>query len=250
MRAVILAGGRGTRLKPLTTVIPKPLLPVGDTPILEIIIRQLAAAGFTHVTLTLGYMREYFQFFVQHHSALQELIKIDYVEEETPTGTAGSVTLVKGLDEPFLVMNGDVLTNLDYQKLMQFHSDRGGLLTIAAHRKQIPIELGVLEASPDCRLTSYIEKPTLNYLVSMGIYVYEPEVLSMIAPGKHLDLPALARDLIRRQKRVNVFETHSTWMDLGRPEDLQSATECFLATPDLFVPETRTAGTRVPTRVD
>ncbi len=145
MRAVILAGGKGTRLAPYTTVIPKPLLPVGDTPILEIVCRQLAEAGFTRITLSLGYMSSYFKTFLAEHRALRRVIDIDYVEEEEPTGTAGSLASVPGLEGTFLVMNGDILTTLDYRELVRHHKDSGALLTIACHRKQVRIDLGILE---------------------------------------------------------------------------------------------------------
>src|SRR6516225_3680375 len=122
MRAVILAGGRGTRLAPYTTVIPKPLLPVGNMPILEIVVRQLAHAGIDHLTLSLGYMSEYFQVFLAHHKLLKRLMRIDFVEEEKPTGTAGSLSSVPGLDSTFLVMNGDILTTLNYRQLLEAHA--------------------------------------------------------------------------------------------------------------------------------
>src|SRR5688500_13849663 len=130
MRAVILAGGRGSRLAPFTTVIPKPLLPVGDTPILEVIIRQLARAGFDHITLTLGYMSTYFHTFIAQHRSLKNLAKIDFIEEESPTGTAGSLASVPGLRGTFLVMNGDILTSLDYRALLAHHHGQKNLLTI------------------------------------------------------------------------------------------------------------------------
>src|SRR5947208_389323 len=137
MRAVILAGGRGSRLAPFTTVIPKPLLPVDDTPILEIIIRQLAAAGFDHITLTLGYMSSYFHAFVAQHRSLGRLAKIDFVEEEKPTGTAGSLASIPNLRGTFLVMNGDILTDLDYLALLAHHRAQRRLLTIGLHQKHV-----------------------------------------------------------------------------------------------------------------
>src|SRR5947208_13638966 len=144
MRAVILAGGKGSRLAPFTSVIPKPLLPVGDTPILEIIIRQLAAAGFDHITLTLGYMSTYFHAFIAQHRSLSRLARIDFVEEEQPTGTAGSLASVPNLHGTFLVMNGDILTSLDYRALLAQHHAQKGVLTIGMYPKDVKIDLGVI----------------------------------------------------------------------------------------------------------
>jgi len=227
MRAVILAGGRGTRLAPYTTVIPKPLLPVGDKPILEIICRQLAASGFTHLTLSLGYMSVYFRTFLAQHRSLQRLIKIDFVEEEEPTGTAGSLASISDLQGTFLVMNGDILTNLDYRALIQSHETSGAVLTIAAHQKRVKIDLGILETTESGQVTGYIEKPTLHYPVSMGIYVYDASVLDFIVKGEYLDFPSLVLKLVAAGKKVNAWNNDATWLDLGRHEDLLEATQLF-----------------------
>jgi NDP-sugar pyrophosphorylase family protein len=236
MRAVILAGGRGTRLAPYTTVVPKPLLPVGDKPILEVVVRQLAHAGVKHITLTLGYMSEYFRAFLAHHKSLSRLLKIDFIDEEKPTGTAGSLSSITGLEGTFLVMNGDILTTLNYRKLLEAHAAGRALLTIAAHRKMVKIDLGVLETDAAGRVTNYIEKPTMDYAVSMGIYVYEPEVLEFIAPGEYLDFPELVLRLLRAGKPVVTFPNDAVWLDLGRPEDFQRATDLFSERHHEFLP--------------
>jgi NDP-sugar pyrophosphorylase family protein len=236
MRAVILAGGRGARLAPFTTVLPKPLLPVGDTPILEVVVRQLAHAGIRHITLTLGYLSTLFRAYVAQHKYLSRLATIDFVEEEQPTGTAGSLASVSGLDDTFLVMNGDILTNLDYRALLNYHASQDAWITIAAHRKLVKIDLGVLETDAEGRVRNYIEKPTKDYAVSMGIYVYDPKVLQFIAPGEFLDFPDLVLRLIKAGKKVTTFPNDATWLDLGRPEDLHRATEIFLEREQEFVP--------------
>lgn len=236
MRAVILAGGRGARLAPYTTVIPKPLLPLGERPILDLILHQLAAAGFTRVTLTLGYMADYFKVFLAQRPELRRLIEIDYIEEREPTGTAGSLAEVEGLDEPFLVMNGDILTDLSYTNLVKQHLDTGAWLTIASYQKPVKIDLGVLETDANGILTDYIEKPTLNYSVSMGIYMYRPEVLEYIQLGKYLDFPTLVLMLRDAGKKVQTFCSDVTWLDLGRPEDLQLATEMYLQKESQYFP--------------
>jgi NDP-sugar pyrophosphorylase family protein len=236
MRAVILAGGRGTRLAPYTTVIPKPLLPVGDMPILEVVVRQLAHAGITHITLTLGYMSEYFRAFLTHRQSLSRLVKIDFVEEEKPTGTAGSLSSVPGLEGTFLVMNGDILTTLNYRELLAAHAAGKAWLTIAAHRKRVKIDLGVLETDASGAVTDYIEKPTMDYSVSMGIYVYEPQVLQFVAAGEHLDFPDLVLRLLRAGRKVATYRNEADWLDLGRPEDFQRATDLFTERPQAFLP--------------
>lgn len=236
MRAVILAGGRGARLAPYTTVIPKPLLPVGDTSILEIVLRQLAHSGITHATLTLGYLAEYFQAFLSHHNSLGQLMTIDTVVEEQPTGTAGSLAFVPDLKGDFLVMNGDILTDLDYQALIHHHQTQEAWLTIATHHKDVKIDLGVLELDSAGTLTNYIEKPVMKYAVSMGIYVYSERVLPYIVRGQYLDFPDLALKLVREGKKVAAFENQAAWLDLGRPDDLHAATETFLQQRERFLP--------------
>ncbi len=236
MRAVILAGGRGSRLAPFTSVIPKPLLPVGETPILEIIIRQLVSAGFDHITLTLGYMSTYFHSFIAQHRSLSRLAKIDFVEEEKPTGTAGSLASVPNLSGDFLVMNGDILTNLDYGALLEHHRRERSLLTIALHHKDVKIDLGVIKTDAAGCVKEYIEKPTLSYGVSMGIYLYREEVLEWIKPGEYLDFPTLVLKLLADGKKVTAFANDATWLDLGRLEDLHRAAEIFEQRRDEFLP--------------
>jgi NDP-sugar pyrophosphorylase family protein len=235
MRAVILAGGKGARLAPFTTVIPKPLLPVGDKPILEIICRQLAAAGFRRVTLALGYMGEYFKAFLGLHRSLHRLLTIDFVEEEWPTGTAGSLSCVPDLPESFLVMNGDILTTLDYAELMRHHARSGAVLTIAAHRKAVKIDLGILRLDDEQRVTGYVEKPTYHYPVSMGVYVFDASALAHVPPGRYLDFPDLVLALVAAGKKVLAYPNDAEWLDLGRPEDLQEATRRLAAREADFI---------------
>ncbi len=236
MRAVILAGGRGTRLAPFTTVIPKPLLPVDGRPILEIVVRQLVHAGFDHITLTLGYMSDYFRTFLAQHRSLSQLARIDFIEETAPTGTAGSLRSVPGLDDTFLVMNGDLLTNLDYRSQVAHHRAEKAWLTIGAHSKKVKIDLGILETDPHGTVTGYREKPTLSYQVSMGVYVYEPEVLAWIAPGEYLDFPDLVLRLVGAGKKVIAYPNNACWLDLGRYEDLKLASDIFRERETEFLP--------------
>lgn len=228
MTAVILAGGRGTRLAPYTTVFPKPLVPVGNMPILEIIIRQLIAAGFTDVTLTLGYLGELIRAFFAAHRTLGSQIRIHYVDEEEPTGTAGSLRLVPNLPDTFLVMNGDVLTTLDYGRLIEFHRASGAALTIAGHRKTVQIDLGVLQlqGKPGV-VTGYLEKPEYVYPVSMGVYVYQREALQYIPPAGYFDFPSLVLRLLAAGQQVACCESDAIWLDIGRPDDYAHAQDVF-----------------------
>ena len=225
MRAVILAGGKGRRLLPYTTVIPKPLMPVGDRPILEVIIRQLKYHGFSSVTMAVGYLAELIEAYFSDGSKYG--IKIDYSREDKPLGTIGSLSLIDGLGKTFLVMNGDVLTNLDYCKLVDFHEKNRAVATIATYNKKVNIDLGILEMDKSFQLKEFIEKPTLKYHVSMGIYVFEPEILSFIQPDGYLDFPDLVLALMKAGRKVIAFPFDGYWLDIGRHEDYVRAQEEF-----------------------
>jgi len=232
--AVILAGGKGVRLHPFTVNFPKPLVPLGDTPIIEILMRRLIRAGITDITLTLGHLAELMKAYFHHRRHLVEKIRLRYVEEEKPTGTAGSLALVPDLKDTFLVMNGDLLTDLDFSALVRFHRRQKALLTIATHTRKVKIDLGVLEFDARHRITAYREKPENAYHVSMGIYVYEPAVLAHIEKGKHLDFPDLVLRLIARGERVCACPTDCLWLDIGRPDDYARAQELFHEKREIF----------------
>jgi NDP-sugar pyrophosphorylase family protein len=227
VRAVILAGGRGTRLRPFTASFPKPLVPLGDTPVVEVLIRRLVEFGITDVTLTLGHLAELIQAYFLQRKELTSKLNLKFVTETAPTGTAGSLALIEGLTETFLVMNGDLLTDIDFHALLNFHRSQQAALTIAAHRRHVKVDLGVLEVGPDSRIVDYHEKPETTYDVSMGIYVYEPEVLHWITPGEYLDLPSLVLRLIRDAQKVCAFPAKCQWLDIGRPDDYARAQELF-----------------------
>lgn len=223
-RAIVLAGGQGTRLRPYTAVLPKPLLPIGDLPVLSIVMRQLRACGFDRVTVATGYMAQLIEAVLNHRGT--EGMTIDYAREAEPLGTVGPLASIDGLDAPFLAMNGDVLTDLDYGKLLADHIASDAIATIATTTRQVQVTLGVLEChdkSEPNRLTGYVEKPQLTYTVSMGIYCFSPEVLDYIEPGRHLDLPDLVLDLIARGETVRAWRSDAYWVDLGRREDYERA---------------------------
>lgn len=238
MKTVILAGGKGTRLEPYTTVIPKPLVPIGDRPILDTIIRQLAYYGFKDIILTVGYLAELIRAYFENGVNDFADVKISYVKEHDPTGTAGSLRLIPGLDDTFLVMNGDLLTTLDYNKLVSYHRQKGGVLTIAMHKKRMKIELGVMEADPDNRLISYTEKPEKAYNVSMGIYVYEPKVLEYIERDVYLDFPHLVQRLLEAGEKVVVYANDDFWLDIGNHDDFLRAQSEFERLRDKILPIT------------
>lgn len=225
MRAIILAGGKGVRLAPLTDVIPKPLVPLGGMPIMEVVIRQLKAHGFRNITLAVGYLSELIKAYFQDGSRWG--VEIDYSYESQPLGTAGPLALIKGLDETFLVMNADVLTNLDYQEALRYHQQHGDLATICAYQRQVKIDLGVIIPDGAGRIKDYVEKPTTSYLVSMGIYFFEPQVMDFIPPGKYLDFPDLVRLLLQAGHTVHYHPFAGYWLDIGRHEDYATAAAEF-----------------------
>ena len=227
MKAVILAGGKGTRLAPYTTILPKPLVPVGDIPILEIIIRQLIQHNFKEVTLMVGYLSELIKAYFMQRPSITQKIKINYINEDIPTGTAGSLGYLTNINDTFLVMNGDVLTTINYSDLITFHKANKNTLTIATHNKRVKIDLGVLNLNQKNEIIGYSEKPQFNYTVSMGIYVYEPTILKQIKQGEYLDFPDLALQLIAQQKKVMAYTNDAKWLDIGRIEDFQLASSEF-----------------------
>jgi len=232
MRAVILAGGQGTRLRPYTTVLPKPLVPVGDRPILELILHQLARAGVTQVDLCVGHLGGLIRAYFDEGPPLPGGLQLNYVWDDEPLGTAGALHQIDVPREPFLVMNGDILTKLDYYELVHFHRERGAALTIATHEKKVELELGVIE-SDDETVTGYVEKPTLGYEVSMGIYVYDPRALAHVPRG-HFDFPDLVLALVGAGETVKSYRYAGPWFDIGTAEEHERAVAAFQADPQRF----------------
>jgi len=225
MKAVILAGGKGTRLAPYTTILPKPLMPIGDMPILEILLRQLKRSGIDEVIITVGHLAELIRAFFQDGTRLG--LHISYSFEDHPLGTAGPLSLLNGLDDTFLVMNGDVLTTLDFCILIDYHRSHHAIATIAANDRKTRIDFGVIQINQDYEVVGYIEKPTYDFYVSMGIYVFEPCVLSYIPHYKYLDFPDLVLKLIQAGERVMSYPYQGYWMDLGRISDYEQAVTEF-----------------------
>ncbi len=225
---MILAGGLGTRLRPYTTVLPKPLMPIGDRPILDIVIRQLAAAGFERVTIATGYLAELIEAFFGDGS--RHGVPIDYFREDEPLGTVGALSLIDGLDEDFLVMNGDILTDLDYRALLDRHRDDGPAATIAARSRDVQVSLGVMlfdKNDDPTRVTGYVEKPTYSYEVSMGVYCFAPRVREFIPRGQRIDFPDLILRLIDAGETVRAWRSEDQWFDIGRHDDYEAAQDAF-----------------------
>jgi NDP-sugar pyrophosphorylase family protein len=235
MKAVVLAGGKGTRLAPYTKILPKPLLPIGEMPILEILLRQLKHAGVEDVILTVGHLAELLQVFFQDGSRLR--LNIRYSFEDQPLGTAGPLSLVEGLDDTFIVTNGDVLTTLDFKDLISMHKNSGAIATIAMHTRQEKIDLGVIQCNGSNQIVGYIEKPTYDFQVSMGIYVFEPRVLSYIPYNQYLDFPDLVLKLIQHGELVMGYPYDGYWQDLGRPDDYERAVNDFESLQSEFLPQ-------------
>ncbi len=234
-RAVILAGGKGTRLRPYTVVLPKPLMPVGDYPILEVIIRQLAHFGFDHITLTVNHQADLIQSFFGNGSKWN--IKIDYSLEDKPLGTMGPLTLIKDLPDNFLVMNGDILTDLDYGKFYQDHVDEKALFTISSAIREHVNLYGVLEKNKENKLTAFLEKPKHTFLVSMGVYLLSKEVLPFIPQNTAFGFDQLMLRFLELKKDVTIKEFSSYWLDIGRPDDYMQAIEEFEQMKSIFLHE-------------
>ena len=234
MKAVVLAGGKGTRLAPYTKILPKPLMPIGDMPILEILLRQMKRSGVDEVVLTVGHLAGLLRSFFGDGRPWG--LQISYSYEREPLGTAGPIALVEGLDETFLVANGDVLTTLDLRNLIKFHQEQGGIATLAVHQRSVRIDFGVVKSENNI-IRDYIEKPTDDYLVSMGLYVFEPRILQYIPRDQYLDFPDLILKLIAAGEKVVGFPFEGYWKDLGRIDDYEEAAQNFEKMRDQFLVE-------------
>lgn len=237
MKAVVLAGGRGTRLAPYTYILPKPLMPIGEMPILEVLLRQMKRAGVDEVILTVGHLASLLRSYFGDGERWD--LRISYSYEDIPLGTAGPLALIQDLNDTFLVTNGDVLTTLELKELLAFHKQKGGAATIAAHRRQVKINLGVIQSNGDDDVNGYIEKPVYDFTVSMGIYVFEPRVLKHIPRMQYLDFPDLVLKLIAEHERVSRYIFDGYWKDLGRPDDYEQANQDFAEMQSQFLPKDR-----------
>jgi NDP-mannose synthase len=232
-RAVILAGGRGTRLRPYTVVLPKPLMPIGEYPILEVVVRQLRQQGFGHITLAVNHQANLIQAFFQDGQKWG--VQIDYSMESMPLSTIAPLALIPDLPDHFLLMNGDVLTDLDVRTLYEKHLAENRIFTIAAATRTQMTDYGVLHTNRQLHLTGFEEKPVTSYLVSMGVYVVSKTILQFIPPAQKYGFDELMLDLLAKKERVHVHNHEGYWLDIGRPDDYLKAIEDFEAGRSTFL---------------
>ncbi len=238
MEAVLLAGGKGTRLKPFTATLPKPLMPLDDVPVIELLVEQLRHYGIRDLTVATGHLAELIQSFLGGGDRFG--LRIRYFREEQPLDTAGCLGLIDRPRRPFLVMNGDLLTTLSFLNLARFHRQRGATATVASYCKTVHIDLGVLRVDGEQRLVEYAEKPVHQFLVSMGVYCFEPRVCDFVHPGERISMPELIVRLRDAGEEVVCYREDCYWLDIGRPEDYATAIEEFRRDRSRFLPR-RTA---------
>lgn len=223
---VVLAGGKGTRLRPFTHVLPKPLLPVEERPILDVVLSRLAEDGCGKATLAIGYLGHLIEMYCG--AGERWSLEIEYFREENPLGTVGALALIDPLPtDPFIVMNGDVLSDISFPRLIESHRQSGAELTIASFRRTVRDELGIIEADGQNRLIAYHEKPEHEYVVSMGIYVMERSAVALIPVGQRMDFPELVQALLDDGRSVHSHIHDGYWLDLGRPDDFARANDEF-----------------------
>ena len=233
-RAVILAGGKGTRLRPYTVVLPKPLMPIGDYPILEVIIRQLKEYGFTRITIAVNHQAEIIKAFFGKGSKWN--INIDYSLEEKALSTMAPLKLINDLPDNFLVMNGDILTDLDFGQFYENHSKNNNIFTISSYQREVKSEFGVLDVSDDHTLYGFREKPISTYDVSMGIYMVSKKALKYIPEDTFYGFDHLMLDLMKNKEKPKVERCNGYWLDIGRPDDYLQAIEEFDKMQSKFIP--------------
>lgn len=235
IKTVILAGGKGTRLAPYSHVFPKPLMPIGDRPILEILLSQLRRADITDIVLTVGHLSELIRSYFGDGERFD--VKLTYSYEDKPLGTAGPLSLVRNLDHTFLVCNGDLLSNMNLRNLLKYHRMSDAVATISTFDRVVEIDFGVMTLADGSReIANYVEKPSYTFHVSMGIYVFEPDVLDFIPKNEYLDFPDLVLKLVKANKKVMSFPFDGYWKDIGRVEDYEAACKDFEEKKIPFMP--------------
>lgn len=238
--AIILAGGLGTRLKPYTIAFPKALVPLGEMPVLELVLRQLKLHGFTQIILSVGHLSHLIEAYFGNGNKLG--LSIEYAREETPLGTAGPIKTIENLPANFLVMNADIVSDIPYSQLFEQHqqnvADCGTLATIATYKRTSKIDFGVIEANSNNRIERFIEKPVYEHAVSMGIYLFNRNIVDHIPSGRPFGFDQLMHTLIEQQVPANVFPFGGYWLDIGRVDDYEKATQDFEELKKVLLPET------------
>jgi len=235
IEAVILAGGKGARLRPYTISIPKPLVPLGEEPIIEILLRQIEACGIRRVHLALGHLANLIKAYFDQMDS-QRRIEICHSFERQALGTIGPIKQITSLGQTFIVLNGDVLTTLSFPDLIAAHRRQGCIATLAVHKREVQMDYGVVEVTPDARIVGHREKPSLEVKVGMGIYIFERRVLDYIPENQKFDIPDLIRALLDAGESIAAYESEDYWMDIGRPDDYEIAYRDYTAAPERFLP--------------
>lgn len=237
MKALIMAGGKGTRLLPYSATLPKPLMPIGEQPILEILLLKLKSAGVDHCILAVNHMRHLIEAYFGDGERFK--LPVSYSFEDKPLGTAGPIgAALDRLGDNFIISNGDLLTTLNIKKMIQFHHFSGADVTIGSYRRDIKSDFGVLEVDDEMQLIDYIEKPTTSHLVSMGIYIMNTKaVMPYISPDIPMDMPDLLKKMMADNKIIKCYNENCFWLDIGRPEDFNAAQKIFKESPNIFIDE-------------
>ncbi len=234
MRAIVMAGGVGSRLGPLTTVLPKPLMPLTDRPIIDVVLRQLQAAGAEHISISVGHLGGLIETWVSHESGYD--VPIAFVYETSPLGTAGALKNVESPQGTFLAMNGDILTTLPFQDLVTAHEGSGAVATVAVKIRDVPVDYGVVHTDAAGHVTRLEEKPVLTYTVSMGIYAFDPRIIDLIEPGERIDFPDLLLRALAAGETVGTYAFDGYWRDIGNRDDYEQAIADFGEDAGRFLP--------------
>ncbi len=234
MRAILMAGGLGSRLAPLTTVLPKPLMPLTDRPIVDVLLRQLVAADVEHIAISVGHLGGLIEAWVSHEADYG--VPVEFLYEESPLGTAGALRKVEGAEGTFLAMNGDILTTLPFADLASAHEGSGAIATVAVKDREVRVEYGVVHAGAGGDIERLEEKPVLTYTVSMGVYAFDPRIIDLIAPGERIDFPDLLLRAIGAGETVGTYAFDGYWRDIGNRDDYEQAIADFGADASRFLP--------------
>ena len=235
MKAILMAGGKGTRLYPYSALLPKPLMPLGDMPVMELLLRQLRRAGIEEAFIAVNHLRHLIEAFFGDGSRMG--MRLNYTLEDTPLGTAGAIgSIIDQLGERFIMANGDLLTSLDVAGMIRFHARTGAHATMGVYPREVKIEFGLIEVDEDMRMRAYHEKPRYEHLVSMGIYVLDSaRVRPHVKPGVHLDMPDLLLRMAGAGSDIRCFQDKCFWLDIGRPDDFALAQEMYERDPKVFL---------------
>ena len=233
IKAVILAGGKGTRLRPLTAIFPKPLVPLGHKPIIDVLLNKLKQTGLKEITISTGYLAELIMAVCGDGSKYN--LNIGYVGEESPLGTAGALGHMDLGDGSVIVMNGDLLTTLNFQKLIAYHEQQSADITIALHEREVKIDFGVVDSDDKGVFSGFREKPVFKYEVSMGVNVLSSKARNLVEKNKYLDMPDLILKVHESGGRVCCYREDCYWLDIGRMDDYAQAQDDFEKNQEMFI---------------